>query len=96
MPNIHGLASLIGLVFSPCAEFRTDKNKDRYTGAIIGLGWDPATGEPLLPDHDIELTFDFAFTQEDLVKVCFFASSNLPDCRSWPLCMHFISDQFLS
>ena len=75
MPNIHGLASLIGLVFSPCAEFRTDSNKDRYTGAIVGLGWDPATGEPLLPDHDIELTFDFSFTQDDLVKVCFLCSS---------------------
>ena len=71
MPNIHGLAALVGLVFAPCAEFRTDKNKDRYTGAIIGLGPDPTTGEALLPDHDIEVVFDFAFVQEDLVKVCF-------------------------
>ena len=51
--------------------YRTDKMKDRYTGAIIGLGPDPyGEGEALLPDHDIELTFDFAFVQEDLVKVC--------------------------
>lgn len=70
MPNIHGLAALVGLVFAPCAEFRTDKNKDRYTGAIIGLGPDPTNGEALLPDHDIELTFDFGFTQDDLAKVC--------------------------
>jgi ATP-dependent RNA helicase TDRD9 len=72
MPNIHGLAALVGLVFAPCAEFRTDNNKDRYTGAIIGLGPDPHTGEALLPDHDIEVIFDFAFVQEDLVKVCVF------------------------
>ena len=69
MPNIHGLAALVGLVFAPCAEFRTDKSKDRYTGAIIGLGSDPTTGEALLPDHDIEVVFDFAFVQEDLVKI---------------------------
>lgn len=50
--------------------YRTDKNKKRYTGAIIGLGSDPSGGEALLPDHDIELTFDFAFVQDDLVKVC--------------------------
>ena len=48
---------------------RTDKEKSRYTGAILGLGSDPVESDPFLPDHDIELTFDFAFTEQDLVKV---------------------------
>lgn len=38
-------------------------------GALCGLGWDPETGEALLPERDIEVVFDTLITQEDIYKV---------------------------
>ena len=49
--------------------FRTDQLKRQYTGALCGLGYNPATGESLYYDHDIELVFDTLITQEDLDSV---------------------------
>ena len=51
---------------------RVDELMRQYTGALCGLGFDPSTGESLYGDHDIELTFDTLFTQEDLEKVVVF------------------------
>jgi len=53
--------------------FRTDPQKQQYTGALVGLGYDEKSNQPLLPDHDIELTFDVDITVDDLVKVMQFA-----------------------
>lgn len=36
---------------------------------MVGLGVDPATGHPLYPDEDIEVTFDVPFSNDDLEKV---------------------------
>ena len=41
----------------------------QYTGALVGLGFDPMTGEALLPDHDIELVFDVDITEDDIIGV---------------------------
>ena len=49
--------------------FRTDQLKRQYTGALCGLGYNPATGESLYYDHDVELVFDTLITQEDLDSV---------------------------
>lgn len=41
----------------------------QYTGALVGLGFDPSTGEALLPDHDSELVFDVEVTEDDIIGV---------------------------
>lgn len=41
----------------------------QYTGALVGLGFDPRTNESLLPDHDIELVFDVDITEDDIIGV---------------------------
>lgn len=41
----------------------------QYTGALVGLGFDPRTGEALLPDHDTELVFDVEITEDDIIGV---------------------------
>lgn len=67
MPNIHGLMPLVSLVFAPFAEMRVDRDKRQYTGALVGLGYDPTTNEALLPDYDSELVFEVDFTERDIV-----------------------------
>jgi len=41
----------------------------QYTGALVGLGYDPRTGEALLPDHDSELVFEVEITEDDIIGV---------------------------
>ena len=48
---------------------RTDPEKRQYTGALVGLGYDPTTGYALLPDHDSELVFEVEITQDDIIQV---------------------------
>ena len=43
----------------------------KYTGALVGLGYDPSTGHALLPDHDSELVFEVEITQDDIILVRF-------------------------
>ena len=63
-------------LFPPCSRlkrftqsFRTDPEKRKYTGALVGLGYDPSTGQALLPDHDSELVFEVEITQDDIILV---------------------------
>lgn len=35
----------------------------------MGLGYDPATNEALLPDYDSELVFEVDFRENDIVDV---------------------------
>lgn len=39
------------------------------TGALCGLGFDRDTGQPLFPDHDMEVTFDSEITIDDVEVV---------------------------
>ncbi|KAK7505535.1 hypothetical protein BaRGS_00003280 [Batillaria attramentaria] len=67
MPQIPGLPALLCLLFTPLAEFRVDSKRQRYTGALCGLGYNPDDRYlPLLPDHDMEVTFDVQFDDEDI------------------------------
>ena len=68
LPKIHGLASLLTLLFSPEAELRSDKDQTCLTGALCGLGCDDR-GLGILPDHDIEIAFDVKFGNKDLVLI---------------------------
>ena len=47
----------------------TDEERTRYTGALCGLGWNSQTQEGILPEHDIELSFDVSFDVEDITEV---------------------------
>ncbi|XP_076314448.1 ATP-dependent RNA helicase TDRD9-like [Tachypleus tridentatus] len=69
MPNVHGLSSIIALLFAPYAELRTDKERTCYTGALCGLGYDPGTKQSIYPDHDMELVFDTTFDCEDISAI---------------------------
>ncbi|KAG7166278.1 ATP-dependent RNA helicase TDRD9-like 3, partial [Homarus americanus] len=69
MPPIPGLLSLCLLLFCPVAELRVNNECTRYTGALIGLGYDEENGRAIYPDEDIELEFDVNFTQNDLITI---------------------------
>lgn len=67
MPLVPGLHAIMCLLFAPVAEFRIDKDKTRYIGALCGLGYNPDDRSlPLLPDTDIEVTFDVNIDDEDI------------------------------
>nr|CAB3266885.1 putative ATP-dependent RNA helicase TDRD9 [Phallusia mammillata] len=71
MPPIKGLLPLLCLIFAPVVEFRVDANFTRYTGAICGLG--SMTNRngcfSILPDHDIEVMFDFNLSLQDIIDI---------------------------
>lgn len=69
MPSIRGLPALCSMLFAPTMELRRDKKKSRLTGALCGLGWDPFTKQSVLPDHDIEVTFDSNVTLQDIKEI---------------------------
>ncbi|XP_065661782.1 ATP-dependent RNA helicase TDRD9 isoform X2 [Hydra vulgaris] len=68
LPNIHGLYSMLALLFAPVAELRCHAKNTHYIGALCGLGAND-NGESILPDHDLELSFDIKFDAEDLLLI---------------------------
>ncbi|XP_040334285.1 ATP-dependent RNA helicase TDRD9 isoform X4 [Herpailurus yagouaroundi] len=69
MPHIPGLPALLTVLFAPAMELRVDRDGKNYTGVLCGLGWNPTTGAPILPEHDIELAFDVQFNVEDIIEI---------------------------
>ncbi|XP_054469828.1 ATP-dependent RNA helicase TDRD9 [Anoplopoma fimbria] len=69
MPDIPGLPALLTMLFTPIMELRTNEERTCYTGALCGLGWNSQTQEGILPEHDIELTFDVRFDVEDITEI---------------------------
>uniref|UniRef100_A0A8C9XHJ6 ATP-dependent RNA helicase TDRD9 n=1 Tax=Sander lucioperca TaxID=283035 RepID=A0A8C9XHJ6_SANLU len=69
MPEIPGLPAIVTMLFTPIMELRTNEERTCYTGALCGLGWNSQTQEGILPEHDIELTFDVKFDVEDITEV---------------------------
>ncbi|ELK01250.1 Putative ATP-dependent RNA helicase TDRD9 [Pteropus alecto] len=69
MPPVPGLPALLSMLFAPVMELRVDRAGKSYTGVLCGLGWNPTTGAPILPEHDIELAFDVQFSVEDIVEI---------------------------
>lgn len=65
MPNIHGLASIICMLFAPCIELRTDMKRSRLTGALCGLGVD-GFEDPIYAENDMEIIFDTEIKLEDI------------------------------
>ncbi|XP_009886653.1 PREDICTED: putative ATP-dependent RNA helicase TDRD9, partial [Charadrius vociferus] len=69
MPPIPGLLALLSMLFAPAIELRVDKSGKYYTGVLCGLGWSQTSGAPLLPENDMELTFDVHFGVEDISEI---------------------------
>uniref|UniRef100_A0A452RRV9 ATP-dependent RNA helicase TDRD9 n=1 Tax=Ursus americanus TaxID=9643 RepID=A0A452RRV9_URSAM len=69
MPHVPGLPALLSALFAPVMELRVDRDGKCYTGVLCGLGWNPTTGAPILPEHDIELAFDVQFNVEDIIEI---------------------------
>uniref|UniRef100_A0A8C9XGP7 ATP-dependent RNA helicase TDRD9 n=1 Tax=Sander lucioperca TaxID=283035 RepID=A0A8C9XGP7_SANLU len=69
MPEIPGLPAIVTMLFTPIMELRTNEERTCYTGALCGLGWNSQTQEGILPEHDIELTFDVKFDVEDITEI---------------------------
>ena len=40
-----------------------------YVGAIVGLGADNSTGQPVYAEEDMEIAFDVPLSNQDLEKV---------------------------
>ncbi|KAM9557005.1 ATP-dependent RNA helicase TDRD9 isoform 1-T1 [Guaruba guarouba] len=69
MPPIPGLLPLLSMLFAPAIELRVDKSGKYFTGVLCGLGWSQTSGAPLLPENDMELTFDVHFGVEDISEI---------------------------
>ncbi|XP_074516874.1 ATP-dependent RNA helicase TDRD9 isoform X1 [Sebastes fasciatus] len=69
MPDIPGLPALLTMLFTPIMELRNNEERTCYTGALCGLGFNSQTQEGVLPEHDIELTFDVRFDVEDVTEI---------------------------
>ncbi|NWI16508.1 TDRD9 helicase, partial [Crypturellus soui] len=69
MPPIPGLPALLSMLFAPAIELRVDKSGKYFTGVLCGLGWSQTHGIPLLPENDMELTFDVHFGVDDIAEI---------------------------
>lgn len=49
--------------------FSTDEERTCYTGALCGLGFNSQKQEAILPEHDIELSFDVKIDVDDITEV---------------------------
>lgn len=66
MPNIHGIAPLMALLFCPTMEVNRDSSKSRYSSILTGLGFDPITNQSLYEEHDMIFCLDTEISQSDL------------------------------
>ncbi|XP_068255333.1 ATP-dependent RNA helicase TDRD9 isoform X1 [Nyctibius grandis] len=69
MPPIPGLLAFLSMLFAPAIELRVDKSGKYFTGVLCGLGWNETCGAPLLPENDMELTFDVRVGAEDITEI---------------------------
>ncbi|XP_064368091.1 ATP-dependent RNA helicase TDRD9 [Dromaius novaehollandiae] len=69
MPPIPGLPALLSMLFAPAIELRLDRSGKYFTGVLCGLGWNQIHGTPLLPENDMELTFDVRFGVDDIAEI---------------------------
>ncbi|NXC43189.1 TDRD9 helicase, partial [Penelope pileata] len=69
MPPIPGLLALLSMLFAPAIELRVDGGRKYFTGVLCGLGWSQTRRAPLLPENDMELTFDVHFGVDDISEI---------------------------
>lgn len=64
MPHLPGMACLLSLIFSPIAEVRCTKRRDRYSSILTGLGCDE-NRKPHFGEHDCLFFTDVELDQKD-------------------------------
>ncbi|KAJ9575274.1 hypothetical protein L9F63_025774, partial [Diploptera punctata] len=69
MPNIHGLASLIPLIFAPRIELRVNDKRTKLVGALCGLDGMNIQKIQYFQNMDMEVSFDTEITIEDLLEI---------------------------
>ena len=62
---VRGLPDLMVLLFSPKVQLHTTPSRLNYVGCVAGLGIN-AEGDPLWPDHDLQVTFDHRILSSDI------------------------------
>ena len=65
MPQIPGFGTLMILLFSSFAEIKCDKNRERYTSILGGLGYDEDTFNSYFPQHDTVANVDVELDETD-------------------------------
>lgn len=68
MPHLPGMACLMGLIFSPIAEVRLSKRKNRYTSILTGLGCDE-NRKPFYGEHDCLIYVDVELDKADFEMI---------------------------
>ncbi|XP_017053534.1 probable ATP-dependent RNA helicase spindle-E [Drosophila ficusphila] len=66
MPNIHGLAALMVMLFCPTMQIKCNKEGTRYVSILAGLGCDPETTEPYFEEHDMVINLDVNILEDDV------------------------------
>ncbi|XP_009072311.1 PREDICTED: putative ATP-dependent RNA helicase TDRD9, partial [Acanthisitta chloris] len=69
MPPIPGLLAVFSMLFAPAIQLRVAESGQHFTGVLCGLGWNQTARAPLLPENDMELTFDVHFGVEDVKEI---------------------------
>lgn len=65
MPQIPGFGTFMVLLFSSFAEIKCDKNRERYTSILGGLGYDEDTFNSHFPQHDTVANVDVELDEID-------------------------------
>ncbi|XP_055923260.1 probable ATP-dependent RNA helicase spindle-E [Eupeodes corollae] len=65
MPNIHGFASLMTLIFCPTMQIHRNSSKSKYVSILAGLGHDE-NYKSLFEEHDMVLHLDSEILTSDL------------------------------
>lgn len=69
MPNIHGFAALVSLIFCPIMETKPLPDGSRFASILCGLGAYETTTKALYPPHDFVLNLDTELTSDELARV---------------------------
>ncbi|KAI9579641.1 hypothetical protein GQX74_000429 [Glossina fuscipes] len=65
MPNIHGFAALVTMMFCPTMQIERNRAHTKYINILAGLGYDEHTFKPLYGEHDLILNLDAEFDTND-------------------------------
>ncbi|KAL9890727.1 putative ATP-dependent RNA helicase spindle-E [Glossina fuscipes fuscipes] len=65
MPNIHGFAALVTMMFCPTMQIERNRAHTKYINILAGLGYDEHTFKPLYGEHDLILNLDAEFDTDD-------------------------------
>lgn len=72
MPNIHGFASLVSLIFCPRMEPKPLPDGSRLAAILCGLGAFEPGNKALFGQHDFVIQLDTEIEEHELSKViCF-------------------------